>query len=160
MKNKKQIKALLERYFAGETTLAEEQTLRQYFTTEEVPPEWSAYRDLFGYFAAAETEKSTRDYASVIRQLRPRRRWLSYAAAVLLLLAATTGIYLRLAPEEQAVAQTINWEQYEPADERAAAQLLNGALKRTANTLQDGFDFTAREVRVVESIGKPLKKTK
>lgn len=48
--NKEQIEYLLKRYLDGETTNEEEQQLRQYFATLQIiPPEWKAYKALFGW---------------------------------------------------------------------------------------------------------------
>ncbi len=44
-------KQLLERYWAGETTLQEEQQLRHYFAGRQVPAELAREAALFGYFA-------------------------------------------------------------------------------------------------------------
>lgn len=41
---------ILNRYFEGETSLEEEQQLRVFFTSEDVPQEYVAYRPLFAYF--------------------------------------------------------------------------------------------------------------
>lgn len=48
---------ILNRYFEGETSAEEERQLRAFFTSEDVPPEWIAYRPLFAYFKA-ENEKA------------------------------------------------------------------------------------------------------
>lgn len=43
------IEALLEKYEAGETTLAEEKALKEYFKMENIPPHLSHYKSLFLY---------------------------------------------------------------------------------------------------------------
>ena len=43
----KYIEQLLERYWACETTLEEEQILRAFFLQENLPSHLSAYRDIF-----------------------------------------------------------------------------------------------------------------
>lgn len=48
--NKKEIAALLERFMAGESTLAEEQLLADYFRTHEVADEWREYKEMFALF--------------------------------------------------------------------------------------------------------------
>lgn len=57
--NTEKIKELLEKYFEGETSLEEEQLLRDYFQNQEVPDELKSYRDQFAYldeFGQAEPE--------------------------------------------------------------------------------------------------------
>lgn len=44
------IEELLNRYFEGETSAAEEQQLRAFFRQGEVPPHLAPYRALFAYF--------------------------------------------------------------------------------------------------------------
>lgn len=48
--NKKEIAALIERFMAGESTLAEEQLLADYFRTHEVADEWREYKEMFALF--------------------------------------------------------------------------------------------------------------
>jgi len=43
---------LLEKYFDGQTSLREEEVLRQYFATNEIPPHLLCYRELFGYISS------------------------------------------------------------------------------------------------------------
>ncbi|WP_235295793.1 hypothetical protein [Portibacter marinus] len=50
------IDLLLEKYFAGESSIAEEQRLKAYFNSEEVLEDHRQYSDLFGYFSTAQTE--------------------------------------------------------------------------------------------------------
>lgn len=50
MKEDAKIEKLLEKYLEGETTLREEDILSEYFNSEEVRPEWMAYKDMFTYF--------------------------------------------------------------------------------------------------------------
>jgi hypothetical protein len=53
------IEQLVEKYFEGETTIAEEIQLKQYFSTEQVAAHLEHYKPLFGYFAAEKEEKFT-----------------------------------------------------------------------------------------------------
>jgi hypothetical protein len=47
------IKALLELYFEGQTTLQQEQALSNYFLTESnLPSEFAPYKAIFGAFAS------------------------------------------------------------------------------------------------------------
>ncbi len=49
--NKKDIATLLDKFMAGATTIEEEQTLADYFRSEQrVPAEWEDYKDMFAYF--------------------------------------------------------------------------------------------------------------
>ncbi len=81
------IEVLLEKYFEATTTIAEEQTLNQYFSQETIEPHLEQYRPMFNYFSVSKEERFTKQVP-----LKPRRknyRWMSVAAVVLL----TFGIY-------------------------------------------------------------------
>jgi hypothetical protein len=49
--NKKQIAALLDKYFEGLTSLREEQTLQDYFQADDISEELRIYQPIFQYFA-------------------------------------------------------------------------------------------------------------
>ena len=52
----KLVEQLLEKYFQGETTIAEEKQLKAYFSSNDVASHLAKYQSLFGYF---ETQKGT-----------------------------------------------------------------------------------------------------
>jgi hypothetical protein len=83
------IETILEKYFRGETNIAEENELRDYFSSSNVSPNLEQYRPIFGYINLAKEEQFNQEI-----QLRPRKRNLarfSIAASVLVLLGI--GIY-------------------------------------------------------------------
>lgn len=51
-RNLHMIEELLERYFEGETSAAEEKQIRAFFASGEVPEHLAAYAPLFAYFDA------------------------------------------------------------------------------------------------------------
>jgi len=97
------IESLLDKYFDGETTLAQERELQDYFSSPDVAQHLEQYRSMFGYFAK---EKDQRFNGTL--PLEPRKRnvvaWLSVAASVAVLLGIGTFAYNNLesqaAPEE------------------------------------------------------------
>lgn len=58
----KEIEQLLERYWQGDTSLNEEQTLRQFFLNNQVPAHLERYRALFAYQQMAQTERTSEDF--------------------------------------------------------------------------------------------------
>ena len=50
MIDKQQIAQLLSKFMDGETNVAEEQTLAQYFRTNEVDDEWLEFKEMFALF--------------------------------------------------------------------------------------------------------------
>ena len=54
--DKQEITQLLSKFMAGETSLAEEQELAQYFRTHEVDEEWTEYKEMFALFDNGEVD--------------------------------------------------------------------------------------------------------
>jgi hypothetical protein len=76
------IEKLLEKYFEATTTVAEEETLRTYFSQESVATHLEQYAPMFQYFSNAKKERFTKQVP-----LKPRKRlygWISAAAAVII----------------------------------------------------------------------------
>ncbi len=105
--NTREIEILLERYFEGQTTIAEEKALSDFFTAGEVPSHLQAYIPLFSYFrdeagvklSNPDFEKrfeSAIDTDTTTVPLYParNRRWLPMAIAASVLLLA--GLFLTL----------------------------------------------------------------
>lgn len=59
MESNKNIEQWLELYFEGESSLAQEQKLRAYFTDNDVAPHLEKYTALFSAFAKAKQERYT-----------------------------------------------------------------------------------------------------
>lgn len=79
------IEKLIERYENAETSLQEEQVLKNYFQEHKVPAHLEEYKALFNYFSESSTERYTKTLP-----LKPRRtawKWLSVAAAVVLMVS-------------------------------------------------------------------------
>ncbi|NHM07251.1 hypothetical protein G4D82_08470 [Flavobacterium sp. CYK-4] len=79
------IEQLLEKYFEGETTLAEEQQLKNYFSSAVVASHLQQYQPLFGYYAVAAQEKPQQEFHLKSNQNQPLK-WISIAASVVILL--------------------------------------------------------------------------
>ncbi len=87
------IEALLDKYFEGETSLQEENVLKEYFTQTDVPQHLEQYQAMFAYFAQNKKEKAPQNI-----QVKPSKKswnisWLPKVAVVLLLLAIGYAIY-------------------------------------------------------------------
>ena len=79
------IEKLLEKYDNGETSLKEEQQLKEYFAQDNVAPHLESYRVMFQYFKTTKQELYTRDVP-----LKPKKnnlyQWISVAAVAVLML--------------------------------------------------------------------------
>jgi len=86
------IEILLEKYFLGETSIAEENELKNYFSSSNVAQHLEQYQPLFGYFSQAKEQK----FAPEILLKTKKRKvvWVSIAASVVILLGiGTYGYY-------------------------------------------------------------------
>jgi len=86
MKDKRQIEALIEKYFEGLTSLDEEQVLRDYFQREDLPEELKTHAPLFQYFSSERKEIQKNEVSVRRNKTIQLIRWVSVSAAACLLL--------------------------------------------------------------------------
>lgn len=105
--NLHRMEELLERYFKGETSAAEEKLIRTFFASGQVPEHWAVYIPLFAYFdeeiERKVTERNERlnletEQVSVSVRYRSRRRTAFYilssaAACIFAFLSLTRLLY-------------------------------------------------------------------
>ena len=87
------IDKLLDKYFEGETSIAEENALKEYFAKKEVPEHLKQYQAMFAYFAQNKKETAPQNI-----QVKPVKKtwymqWAAKVAVVLLLLAIGNALY-------------------------------------------------------------------
>jgi len=87
------MEALLEKYFEGETSIAEENELKGYFSSSDVAPHLEQYRPLFGYFAVAKEQKLTKGVSLVSKKRKVS--WLSIAASIAVLIGVGKYSYFK-----------------------------------------------------------------
>ena len=93
MRNDLKIRTLVERFFDGETSLAEEQELYSLFREGNMPEDLLQYRELFAGF----------EDIRLPQQQPARRRWgriASIAASIVVLIAAGTILFTRTGGDE------------------------------------------------------------
>jgi hypothetical protein len=76
---------LIEKYFEGQTTLEEEQALRDYFQQENIAEKWKIYQPIFQFFSS-EREPEFKTPIPVKRRMRPVLWFSATAAAACLFL--------------------------------------------------------------------------
>lgn len=93
----KDIDKILERYFEGESTLEEEQILRNYFGQPEIEERHKIYAPIFQFFITESSENSESDTKETIgkRQRFNIRPWISIAASI----AIIVGLYIIFSPQ-------------------------------------------------------------
>jgi hypothetical protein len=87
------VENLVEKYFQGETSIAEENELRNYFSSSNVAQHLEQYKPIFGYFSLAAVHQSTGEIPLHFKKRNVA--WISIAAAVVVLLGIGTYDYNR-----------------------------------------------------------------
>ena len=82
------IEILIEKYFQGETSIAEEKELRSYFSSPDVAPHLEHYKAMFGYFTEAKQQKFTQEIPQQTK--KQKVMWLSIAASIVVLFGMVT----------------------------------------------------------------------
>ena len=114
------IEKLIEKYFEATTTVAEEETLRAYFSEENVASHLEKHAPLFNYFTKAKEERFTKQIP-----LKPRKnylKWVSVAAIAVFMV----GLYMyQPTPAPVTLADEYTQEEIESAQEAFALLAMN-----------------------------------
>lgn len=114
----KLVEQLLEKYFQGETTIAEEKQLKAYFSSNDVAPNLAKYQSLFGYF---ETQRGTQFEQKL--PLQPRKqntvKWIGIAASFVLLFGLATLYFYPSEPKHEDLGTYDNPEEAFAATQKA-----------------------------------------
>ncbi|SIQ56302.1 hypothetical protein [Maribacter ulvicola] len=108
------IEKLIEKYFDATTTVAEEETLRTYFSGDEIAPHLEQHAPLFNYFKKAKEERFTKQVP-----LKPRKnylKWVSVAAIAVFMV----GLYFY---QPTSVPETLA-DEYTPEEIESAKEAL------------------------------------
>ena len=158
------MKALIEKYFEGETSLEEEVLLRKYFSGGQVDEDLIAYQPMFQHFAAEREQVLADDFdealfqkmeASELKvvQMRTWPRQLLRLAAVGAVLV-TAMIFLQKSNNTQVRQASVDWSKYEITDEKLAYDETVKALKLLSSKLNKGSRKATEEVEKMEKVGK------
>jgi len=97
------IENLLEKYLAAETTLKEENVLKNYFSQENVPSHLEEYKSMFNFFTNSSFEVSSKSISLPENKNRSILiKWLSVAAAVVFLVSIYSVNQINIAEKEEA----------------------------------------------------------
>lgn len=130
------IEKLLEKYFEATSSVAEEETLRTYFSQEKVAPHLEQFTDVFHYFSMAKEERFTKQVP-----LKPRRnyyKWISIAAIAVLVF----GIYFGNQYQEKKQAE------YAYKETKKALQLLAENFGRGTEKVAYLKEFEATKQKI------------
>ncbi|MET2984840.1 hypothetical protein [Aureibaculum conchae] len=79
------IEKLIEKYENAETSLQEEQALKDYFQQDNIPVQLLEYKAMFSYFNESSAERFTKTIP--LKTKKPYWKWASVAAAAVLLVS-------------------------------------------------------------------------
>ena len=89
------IENLLEKYENGDTSLKEEQLLKNYFAGDNVAPHLEMYKPMFGFFLVSKQEQFNKDIPFETETKATKRnfnyKWLSVAAVAVLMIGFYFG---------------------------------------------------------------------
>ena len=118
----KEIKELIDRYLAAETTLSEEQRLRAYFRSGEVDASFSWAKMLFAYSETTREEQLNHSSVSL-----SSFDWRRIAASVALICVTIFGVY-RLQENHQQKKMELAYQQTIEAFDLIATQMNKGTI--------------------------------
>lgn len=137
------IRALLEKYWQAETSLEEEQRLREYFRGTSVDPSLEAFRAAFGYFGEPVSASLSPDFDErlLARVQAPVRRMyhrgMMYAAAAVVAICLVVQLSPRPAAPAHSAAMADTYQ--DPAQAFAAVQQ---ALREVSTRMNKGQEMT------------------
>lgn len=117
--DKRHIEQLLRRFFNGESTIAEEETLSRYFASHEVDSEWMPYKQMFAYLDNDMNEMPT---------IKPKRKllwqspWIKRVTAAATVALAIGAIWSVFAPSSNNVVTLPMADESRPVAEATAGE--------------------------------------
>ena len=141
------IEILIEKYFEGETSIAEEKELTNYFTSSDVAQHLEQYQPLFSYFSNAKEQKFAQEIP-----LQSKKRsvaWLSIAASVVVLLGI--GMYTFVNTNTTTASQDLgsfNDPQVAIQETQKALAMLSGHVNSGVESVQYIQEFEIAKEKV------------
>jgi len=130
------IEETLEKYFQGETSIAEENQLKEYFSSSNVAQHLEQYKPMFGYFSQAKKQKST--YEIPLQSKKRNVAWLSIAASAVVLLGIGTYFLVSEKNDTTAVVSQTELGTYDDPEE--ALKATQKALALLSNNVNVGIE--------------------
>jgi hypothetical protein len=125
------IENIIEKYFQGETSIAEEKELKEYFSLPDVAQHLEQYKPMFGYFSQVKEQKSMQEIP--LQSKKRNVAWLSIAASVVVLLGIGTFMYVSEKNTPPAVTQSELGTYDNPEEALAATQKALAMLSNNVN---------------------------
>jgi hypothetical protein len=132
------IEKLVAKYENAETTLKEENILRDYFLSDNVAPHLEEYQLMFTYFQASQGETFNKTLEFKTEKKR-NYKWLSVAASVVLLFSVYMGIPKTeiIEPGTIPVSEMTIEEKFHYEQAREALAMLSGSLNKGSEAVSN-----------------------
>lgn len=138
----KRIEDLLDAYFEGETTVQQEQELRDYFSGADIAPHLELYVPMFNAFVSAQGEKFTGTID--LPQEKRRLYWIPVAASIAVIIGAFAFF-------GGSLNNNNDYGTYQDAD--VAALKAKQAIVMMSNFMNKGTD----QLKVIDEFSKTTK---
>ncbi len=151
------IEKLLEKYDNGETTLQEEQQLKNYFSQETVAPHLEVYKSMFQYFLQTHEEQYTKDVPLNPRKTYTLYKWISVAAVAVLMF----GVYFQMSGPTEAEKQEalLAYNQTMEVFNLVSSKLNQGSENmNTVGLVSANFDKGANNITYINEFSKTTNK--
>lgn len=155
--NREYIDILLERYWNCETSVREEQELRDFFSRADLPKELQPYLPLFSYIGDEQAVRLSDDFdgrlqASIAAAGRKKKRSFRILTPLLriaasLLLIGGLGISLFFITRQQNKPYYTETTNYDTKDTNTAMQQATYALEKLSNALQMSEEASLETIR-------------
>jgi len=151
-------KNLIKKYWAGETSLAEEKALKAYFNNPNISEDLKEYAPMFQYLATAKQETLERPVADLITiereetllTVRAKRFYFKrIAAAILVVIFAGIGLQ-KLQTPSKAERMAAYWASKEIKDPKEAFVKTKTALLMVSKQLNNGTEAALKQVAKVQ----------
>jgi hypothetical protein len=150
----KKITELLNLYFAGETTIEQEQELKQYFASQNIDGEHKAYQQLFETFATEQQEKYPENLPKIrTKPLRKRSVVISIISAA----AAACVLFMLTVFPSQTEENYVVINGKRIYDDELALKMANEKIAKISTNLESGLKHLQNLNKIGESL-KPLQK--
>ncbi|HEY6914961.1 MAG TPA: hypothetical protein VI413_09820 [Paludibacter sp.] len=156
------INELLEKYFGGETTLAEEKELKRYFEAGNVAAAHEPYRALFGAFAQELEAKATNPLKKVLpKQQIVKRIWIKTFAYSGIAAAILLAVWIQR-PQEQETYAVVAGSRIENTEyvQKYAEKKLNKVNQILRNSMKpmQSLETVRNSLEPMQKIGETREK--
>ena len=158
-------KQLIEKYWAGDTSIAEEKALKTYFNGAIISEDLKEYAPIFQYLRTTKKETLERPIEDFLRTkqkvmpLKVYAKRFSYrriAAAILILIFAGIGFQKLQAPSK-AERMANYWASKEIKDPKEAFAKTKAALLIVSRKLNNGTEAALKQVSKMQQVGQFIK---